>query len=79
MSAPTGFQDGGVHGSRFVGPVQRIGLTAPHDSDAVSNPYLSRYRGGAMGYPEYRGPLVAPNRSNKRHWPCLGAEGLWSC
>ena len=59
-----GFQDGGARGSRgsFVGPVQRIGFTAPHDSVAVYNPYLSRYRGGTMGYPEYRGPLVAPNR-----------------
>jgi hypothetical protein len=59
-----GFQDGGVHGSRgsFVGPVQRIGFTAPHDSVAVYNPYLSRYRGGTMRYPEYRGPLVVPNR-----------------
>src|ERR1700730_5267176 len=59
-----GFQDGGVHGSRgsFVGPVQRIGFTAPHDSVAVYNPYLSRYRGGTMRYPEYRGALVVPNR-----------------
>jgi hypothetical protein len=59
-----GFQDGGVRGSRgsFVGPVQRIGFTAPHDSVAFYNPYLSRYRGGTMGYPEYRGPIVAPNR-----------------
>ena len=58
------FQDGGVHGLRgsFVGPVQRIGFTAPHDSDAVYKPYLSRHRGGTTGYPEYRGPLVAPNR-----------------
>ena len=55
-----GFQDGGVHGSRFVGPVQRIGFTAPHDSDAVYNPYLSRYRGGTMGY---EGLLQLPSRS----------------
>ena len=57
------FQDSGLRGSRgsFVGPVQRIGFTAPHDSVAVHNPYLSRYRGGTMGYHEYRGPLVAPN------------------
>jgi hypothetical protein len=59
-----GFQDGGVHGSRgsFVGPVQRIGFTAQHDSVAVYNPYLNRDRGGTMRYPEYRGPLVSPNR-----------------
>ena len=57
------FQDGGVRGSRgsFVGPVQRIGFTASHGSVAPNNPYLSGYRGGVMGYPEYRGPLVAPN------------------
>jgi hypothetical protein len=57
------FQDGGVRGSRgsFVGPVQRIGFTASHGSVAPHNPYLSGYRGGVMGYPEYRGPLVAPN------------------
>jgi hypothetical protein len=59
-----GFQDGGLHGSRgsFVGSVQRIGSSAPHDSIAVYNPNLSRYRGGTMGYPEYRGPLVSSNR-----------------
>ena len=59
-----GFQDGGVRASRvsFLGPVQRIGSIAPRDSVAVYNPYLSRYRGGNMGYPEYGGPLVAPNR-----------------
>jgi hypothetical protein len=59
-----GFQDGGVRGSRgsFVGPVQRIGFTASHGSVAAHNPYLSGYRGEAMGYPEYHGPLVAPNR-----------------
>jgi hypothetical protein len=59
-----GFQDGGVRGSRgsFVGPVQRIGFTASHGSVAAHNPYLSGSRGEAMGYPEYRGPLVAPNR-----------------
>jgi hypothetical protein len=57
------FQDGGVRGSRgsFVGPVQRIGFTASHGSVTPHNPYLSGYRGGVMGYPEYRGPLVAPN------------------
>ncbi len=60
-----GFQDGGVRESRgdfVVGPVQRIGFIASHGSVAAHNPYLSGYRGAAMGYPEYRGPLVAPNR-----------------
>jgi hypothetical protein len=58
------FQDGGVHRSRgsFVGPVQRIGFTEAHGNVAVYNPYLSRYSGGTSGYPEYPGPLVAPNR-----------------
>lgn len=60
-----GYQYGGVRGSPpgFVGPVQRIGFTASHGNVAVGNPYLGGYRGGAMGYPEYRGPLVAPNRA----------------
>ncbi len=59
-----GFRDGGVRGSRgdFAGPVQRIGFIASHGSVTAHNPYLSGYRGAAMGYPEYRGPLVAPNR-----------------
>src|ERR1700730_14634353 len=59
-----GLQGGGVRVSRgsFAGPVQRIGFSAPHGSVAAHNPYLSGYRGGAVGYPEYRGPLVARNR-----------------
>jgi hypothetical protein len=59
-----GYQDGGVRGSQrsFVGPVQRIGFTASHGNVAAGNPYLGGYRGGPMGYPEYHGPLVAPNR-----------------
>jgi hypothetical protein len=59
-----GYHDGGVGGSRhsFVGPVHRIGFTASHVNVAAGNPHLGGYRGGAMGYSEYRGPLVAPNR-----------------
>ena len=59
-----GFRDGGVRGSggSFVGPVQRIGFTASHGNVDAHNPYLSGYRGGAMGYSEYRGSLAAPNR-----------------
>jgi hypothetical protein len=59
-----GFQDGGVRGSRgsFAGPVQRVGFIAPRGSVAAHNSFLSGYRGGATEYPEYRGPLVAPNR-----------------
>jgi hypothetical protein len=59
-----GHQEGGVRGSgrSFVGPVQRIGFTASHGDVAAGNPYFGGYRGGAMGYPEYRGPLVARNR-----------------
>ena len=59
-----GFRDGGVRGSggSFVGRVQRIGFTASHGNVDAHNPYLSGYRGGAMGYSEYRGSLAAPNR-----------------
>jgi hypothetical protein len=59
-----GFRDGGVRrsGGGFVGPVQRIGFTASHGNVDAHNPYLSGYRGGAMGYSEYRGSLAAPNR-----------------
>ena len=59
-----GFRDGGVRGSggSFVGPVQRIGFTASHGNVDAHNPYLSGYRGRAMGYSEYRGSLAAPNR-----------------
>src|SRR6266436_6698470 len=59
-----GFRDGAVRGSggSFVGPVQRIGSTASHGNVDAHNPYLSGYRGGAMGYSEYRGSLAAPNR-----------------
>jgi hypothetical protein len=59
-----GFQDGSVRGSRgsFVGPVQRVGFIASRGSVAAHNSYLSGHRGGATEYPEYRGPVLAPNR-----------------
>src|ERR1700724_3257184 len=59
-----GFRDGGVRGSggSLVGPVQRMGFTASNGNVDAHNPYLSGYRGGAMGYSEYRGSLAAPNR-----------------
>jgi hypothetical protein len=58
-----GYHDGDVRGSRsFAGPAPRIGFTASNGSVPAGNPYLESYRGGAMGYPEYRVPLVAPNR-----------------
>ncbi len=59
-----GFQNGGEHTSRgsSVGPVQRIGLYAPHGSVAAHNPYLNGDRGEAMERPGHRGPLVDPNR-----------------
>ena len=59
-----GFQNGGEHASRggSVGSVQRIGLNAPHGSVAAHNPYLNGDRGQTMERPEYRGPLVDPNR-----------------
>ena len=63
-----GFQDGGGHASRgsFAGSVPRIGLNAPHGSVATQNPYLSGYREQPMEHPEYRGPLVSPNREAAR-------------
>lgn len=59
-----GHQGGGVResGGSFVGPVQGTGLTASHGNVAAANPYFGGYRGGAMGYPEYRSPLVPQNR-----------------
>jgi hypothetical protein len=59
-----GYHDGGVRGSlrSFAGPVQRNGFTASHGNVDAGNPYLGSYRGGSMGYPEHRGPLVAPGR-----------------
>ena len=59
-----GFQNGGEHASRgsSVGPVQRIGLYAPHGRVAAHNPYLNGDRGEAMERPGYRGPFVDPNR-----------------
>jgi hypothetical protein len=63
-----GFQDGGGHASRgsFAGSVPRIGLNAPHGSVAAQNPYLSGYRDQPVEHPEYRGPLVSPNRETAR-------------
>jgi hypothetical protein len=56
-----GYHDGDVRGSRsFAGPILRLGFTASNSNVAAGYPYLGR----TMGYPQYRGPLVAPNRES---------------